>query len=364
MSLGVRLGEDIDHASRDSRQSTVARFVAAAGCAGFLWGTVSAPAAIAWMAVNLVAETYVWLLFGGSEDAENGSTARRVHFIIGSALMTANWSAAASLFWFSHRNGLPMVGILVLTGQLIHAQAFAFRSNAILAVTAGIPASTLIVLPLIFGGLRGGALAAAGFAIALTLAYVAASAQANIANAKALRQAYEEVRRLAYLDTLTTLSNRRMFNDDFRRRVELAEQSRTRFTLLLMDLDGLKTVNDRHGHAAGDAVLIEVSTRLRSLTRASDLIARVGGDEFAMLIADMSEPAQIDGFCARIVDALSRSFEFQGATLTHTPSMGVAVFPDHGRDQDSVYKAADLALYAAKRGGRNTWRLYAESLAA
>lgn len=366
LSLNPRFGADIDHADRDSRRSTVARYVAAAGSAGFLWINISLATAIVWATLNVLSEIYHWLAgaHGTADDGGAVSPVRRTHFVIASALMTLNWSASATLYWFSHRDGLPLVGVLVLTGQLIHAQAFAFRSNAILAVTAGIPAVALIVLPLAFGGLQGGALAAEAFAIALTLTYVAASAQANITAAEALRVAYDEVRQLAYFDTLTGLSNRRMFNEDFEKLVMLANRCDIPFALVLLDLDGLKVVNDRHGHAAGDAVLVEISARLKTLVGSRGSIARIGGDEFAILLSGVGRLNDIDAFCATVVETLGPSVTFQGHRLVHTPSMGVAVFPHHGRDQDGVYKAADLALYAAKNGGRNTWRLCGDPMPA
>jgi diguanylate cyclase (GGDEF)-like protein len=127
---------------------------------------------------------------------------------------------------------------------------------------------------------------------------------------------------------------------------------------LLVDIDGLKQVNDTRGHDAGDALLVQVAHRLRGLVRASDTLARIGGDEFAILTADATEPADLAVICERITDAFRPQVAGDGEPLWSAVSVGAAVFPDHGDDQDTLYKASDMALYAAKNAGRSTWRIY------
>ncbi len=356
------LGEEVDQAALEGHRSTAGRLVAATGNAGFLIANVSLLVGALWMAVNLLTELYVWGATRPQAEGRPASAAHRLNFVLGSALMTVNWSATAVLYWMSIRHGLEIVSVLVLTGQLIHAQAFAFKSKAVLAVTAGPPAIALTVLPLGFGGLSGSALASAAFALALTLGYAAASARANMKAARALQSAYDEVQTLAYFDALTTLPNRRMFNEDFGKILAVSSRRRTRFALLLVDLDGLKSVNDTLGHGAGDELLVQASFRLRGLIRASDSLARMGGDEFAILTADVTDPADLIPLCQRIIDAFESRFDFAGESVWSTVSVGVAVFPDHGADQDALYRAADVALYAAKNGGRNTWRLFGQQL--
>jgi diguanylate cyclase (GGDEF)-like protein len=358
------LGDDIDQAVRDGARSVAVRLLAAAGNAGFLVANFDTSTGALWMAVNVLAEMYIWAATRPQADGRPGSMAHRLNFVIASALMTANWSATAVLYWFSTRHGLQIVSILVLTGQLIHAQAFAYKSNAILLVTAGIPAVSLAVLPLVFGGLQGSALASAAFALTLTLGYAAASARANMKAAVALQTSYEDVHTLAYFDSLTALANRRMFNEDFERFVSVSSEPSRRFALLLVDVDRLKQVNDTLGHAAGDALLVQVSVRLRGLIRASDTLARIGGDEFAILTADAADPEGVVAICQRIMDAFETQCPIDGAAAWTTVSVGVAVYPDHGRDQDALYKASDLALYAAKKSGRNAWRVFSPTWSA
>jgi diguanylate cyclase (GGDEF)-like protein len=317
------------------------------------------------MAIDLAVEAFIWLAVSQKLQAgATGGPALRASSLLGAALLTANWSSQSAIYWFAGQHGLQIVAIIVTSGQLIHAQAFAYRSRLLLAVTAGIPAAMLMTLTLGFGGLHGAALASAIFATVITLGYVAASALANIRAAKDLSAAYEEVQSLAYFDALTDLANRRMFNETFRTLLALSAHRQANFALLLIDLDGLKQVNDNLGHDAGDALLVDAAARLRSLIRRADSLARVGGDEFAILVADVGEPADVEALCGRIVEAFRPAFEFNGAGVKSSTSVGAAMFPADGEDQETIYKAADLALYAAKRGGRNTWRFYSEALAA
>jgi diguanylate cyclase (GGDEF)-like protein len=113
----------------------------------------------------------------------------------------------------------------------------------------------------------------------------------------------------------------------------------------LIDLDQFKKINDDFGHDAGDALLIEVARRLRASVRACDLVGRMGGDEFMVLIPDTGERASIDSISLRICAALGALVEFNGHQLKTAPSIGIAVFPDHGTSWQQVYKSADIALY-------------------
>ena len=163
---------------------------------------------------------------------------------------------------------------------------------------------------------------------------------------------------LAYLDGLTELPNRRMFTERFDSLIAQMERGGGRFALLLLDLDHFKGINDVLGHQAGDALLVEAAARLRATVRQSDVVARFGGDEFAMLLTDSSDWAAIEATCERIVAGFSEPIMFGETPMITTPSIGIATYPVCGETQDALYKAADLALYKAKRSGRNTWRWY------
>lgn len=173
-----------------------------------------------------------------------------------------------------------------------------------------------------------------------------------------LRASQRQLQQIAYCDTLTALPNRRMFMEEFRELLVLAGLQSGRFALLLIDLDRLKQINDTLGHDVGDALLIEAAIRLQAAVRKSDCVARLGGDEFAVLLTQNPAAADIEAVCKRIVESFALEVRVNGVSVKTSPSIGVAVFPDHGTAQDRLYKSADLALYEAKRMGGNTWCWY------
>jgi diguanylate cyclase (GGDEF)-like protein len=168
----------------------------------------------------------------------------------------------------------------------------------------------------------------------------------------------------AYYDPLTSLPNRRSFLQSFHQAAVMARRQASSFALLLVDLDRLKLANDTLGHDAGDVLLVEASARIKGAVRDGDVVARVGGDEFAIIVTDLESDAALEEICRRLVDAFAPAVAFKGGALETSPSIGIAMFPRDGDDEDAVYKAADLALFAAKRGGRNTWRWFHPDLAA
>jgi diguanylate cyclase (GGDEF)-like protein len=132
--------------------------------------------------------------------------------------------------------------------------------------------------------------------------------------------------------------------------------------LLLIDFDRFKKINDTYGHDAGDAFLIEAAKRLASVVRSWDCIARLGGDEFAILLAGDHDEPEIEGVCDRILQSFSAGVDFRGVSIRSSVSVGAAIFPHHGATQEELYKSADLALYEAKRQGRNNWHWYHPAL--
>lgn len=354
--------EDLDDAARDGQKSVVSRAAAAVGAGVVLFANFGIVKAAVWVASALLLEGYLHVSTRSQARGQAGSPVDRLNFVIGSTLLTVLWSGSAAAYWFYGNHGLQIVAMMVLTGQLIDAQAFAYRSSVILAANSAVPAVMLLVLPLFFGGLSGVALISTLLAVLLMLGYVAASARANMQSAHALRMAFAQAQDIAHSDPLTGLANRRMFETDIGRAMAFWERRRIRFALLMIDMDKLKLVNDTLGHDAGDAMLIEAANRLRGLIRRTDSLARIGGDEFAILLADVGDVVDVESFCRRVVDAFVPEMRFRGQVLNSTPSIGAAIFPGHGDDQAAIYKAADLALYAAKENGRNTWRIYDPSL--
>jgi len=179
-----------------------------------------------------------------------------------------------------------------------------------------------------------------------------------------LRESQRQLQKIAYCDTLTALPNRRMFMEEFRELLVLTGLQSGRFAVLLIDLDRLKHINDTLGHDVGDALLIEAAIRLQAAVRKSDCVARLGGDEYAVLVTQNPAAADIEAVCKRIVESFTLEVMINGAAVRTSPSIGVAVYPDHGTTQDRLYKSADLALYEAKRMGGNNWCWYRARMAA
>ncbi|USX17371.1 GGDEF domain-containing protein [Oxalobacteraceae bacterium OTU3CAMAD1] len=147
-----------------------------------------------------------------------------------------------------------------------------------------------------------------------------------------------------------------MFTDEIRRMAAQTQRDGVPFTLLLIDLDRFKEINDTFGHDAGDALLVEAAARLRQAVRQTDRVARLGGDEFAVLLAPLSNTTVGGMICQRIVDDMARPIMHHAIEMRVSASIGGAHFTS-AENVDDLYKAADLALYQAKAAGRNTWRL-------
>ncbi|BAI70934.1 oxygen sensor diguanylate cyclase/c-di-GMP phosphodiesterase [Azospirillum sp. B510] len=165
-------------------------------------------------------------------------------------------------------------------------------------------------------------------------------------------RARAEINRLAYFDTLTGLPNRQLLADRATAALALAGRTRQSVTVIFLDIDRFKTVNDSLGHAVGDRLLVEVTARLRPLFIEGDTLARLGGDEFVALLPGC-DAAHASLLAERVLAALSVPMTVADLTLTPTASIGIAVHPDDGLDFDTLLRQADAAMYRAKQAGRN-----------
>ena len=167
-----------------------------------------------------------------------------------------------------------------------------------------------------------------------------------------LKEAEARIAHMAFHDGLTGLANRQLFEETLSLALERAKRDLTIVAVLFLDLDNFKLVNDTLGHHAGDRLLVDVAARLNDCTRGTDLVARQGGDEFLMLLADL-DPAEVDAatreVAERIHQALERPFELQGSALTPRGSLGISLYPQDAYDGETLLKYADIAMYRAKR---------------
>ncbi|MHA3737105.1 bifunctional diguanylate cyclase/phosphodiesterase [Pseudomonas sp. Eth.TT006] len=166
--------------------------------------------------------------------------------------------------------------------------------------------------------------------------------------------AHAQIQHLSMHDALTGLPNRNQLARYLDDALQLKEQAPP-LSLLMIDLDNFKPINDSLGHPAGDAVLQEVATRLRECTREHDIVARLGGDEFVVVLNGMDSRHEVDRFCTRLVESLHQPLTFEQHPLHVGASIGIAVSRRHGFVPSELIRCADIALYQAKSEGKNTW---------
>ncbi|MFP4155868.1 MAG: diguanylate cyclase domain-containing protein [Halothiobacillaceae bacterium] len=168
------------------------------------------------------------------------------------------------------------------------------------------------------------------------------------------------IRRLAHHDTLTGLRNRNAILEQLEKRVTQASRKNGDLSVLFLDLDHFKPVNDELGHHIGDQLLQHVAQRLEHVVREQDLVGRLGGDEFLVLLEDIHELENLNALAAKIVETIAAPYRINGNDIQIGTSVGVARYPEDGRDGETLVRHADAAMYAAKQGGRNRHCLYAD----
>ncbi len=177
------------------------------------------------------------------------------------------------------------------------------------------------------------------------------------ANAQLLDKEHE-LRRLAMQDPLTGLSNRMFLNDRIERAIARARRTGDSIALMLIDLDNFKPINDTHGHAVGDELLVSIAGRLNEIVRETDTVSRLGGDEFVILFEDIREPGSIEFILGKLMAAVAEPMDIgDGRSVAVSASIGVAYAPAHGDQATQLLARADMEMYKAKSGGRNRYSI-------
>jgi diguanylate cyclase (GGDEF)-like protein len=174
----------------------------------------------------------------------------------------------------------------------------------------------------------------------------------------AARERQRRIRHQAFHDPLTGLPNRIFLDNRAASAIAQARKEGRSAAILFLDLDGFKKINDSLGHAAGDGLLQLVASRFRACLRGADTLARIGGDEFAVLIESLDDRGTAADVATRIIEALREPFYADGHTLSVGISIGIAIHPGNGDDVKTILRAADRAMYAAKMGGGNAFRFH------
>lgn len=173
----------------------------------------------------------------------------------------------------------------------------------------------------------------------------------------------ERLQHMAYHDQLTELPNRSLFRDRVEQAIRKASRKNVFVPVIFIDLDKFKDINDTLGHKVGDILLRDVARRLKSVIREGDTVARIGGDEFTVLLEEMATLEGVSGRAALIVEALERAFDIEDHKLYVTASVGIAIYPSDAQNMEDLFRAADTAMYRSKGSGGNRYRFFTPHMA-
>jgi len=176
------------------------------------------------------------------------------------------------------------------------------------------------------------------------------------------KAAEERIQFLAFFDALTELPNRTLLHDRLSKALAAARRRNEQVAMLFLDIDHFKLVNDSLGHTVGDHLLKEFAARLKGCTREQDTVARVGGDEFVVALCGIKSQAEIVAAAKRVLDATAGRFMIDGNSLSASCSVGISIFPEHGKDCETLIQYADQAMYWAKEKGRNNYQFFTEEM--
>ena len=176
------------------------------------------------------------------------------------------------------------------------------------------------------------------------------------------RQMEEIIRQQATHDSLTGLPNRSLFMDRLTLELSQAQRSRSLLAIMFLDIDRFKEINDSLGHTVGDALLCDVAERLKACVRESDTVARIGGDEFNILLTDIRHAEYAGTIAKKLLSTFTLPFVINGNRLSATSSIGISVYPEDGQNAEALLKSADIAMYHAKEKGKNNYQFYCSTL--
>ena len=180
----------------------------------------------------------------------------------------------------------------------------------------------------------------------------------------AQKKVQERLNKLAHYDTLTSLPNRTMFHNSLNAMISKANRNKTKLALMFIDLDNFKTINDTLGHDYGDLLLQEVAKRLKGVLRTEDMVSRLGGDEFTVILDDIKDVSYPSIVAKKIIDTLSTPIKLKDEIGYIGASVGISIFPNDTSDIEKLIKNADLAMYKAKHDGKNVYRYFTEDMTA
>ncbi|PYF08348.1 sensor domain-containing diguanylate cyclase [Ureibacillus chungkukjangi] len=170
-----------------------------------------------------------------------------------------------------------------------------------------------------------------------------------------------ELKRMAYFDELTDIPNRKMLDRQIQKALVRSKRHQHNFSLMFIDLDDFKQVNDTLGHDAGDQLLIDVVSRINNCIREEDVISRIGGDEFIVMFEETGKEV-IEQIAKRLIALVAEPYTINNQSVSISLSIGISMYPDDGEDKETLIKAADKAMYSAKNNGKNNYQIYTNDL--
>jgi diguanylate cyclase (GGDEF)-like protein len=319
-----------------------------------LWHSPDRNTALIWTAVVASGAIFFgWQAHSSRRIAKPQFVSRRtMHRLVRNALVLGTaWGIVPVAFFASASSGAQLV-ITCLCAGMLAGGAFAFATIPVAAIafTAPIFLGTAICLA------RSGDFVYLLVAI-LVIVYGSVLLRGVFVNSFTFTRriiAQLEAERTVRQDALTHLPNRFAFNETLEAAMRRLAHSGEEFAVLLLDLDRFKEVNDKFGHPAGDDFLVQVATRLQRCTRAAEHVARIGGDEFALIMANLTRPEDAFEIAERFVAAFADPFLIEGCEIIGSTSVGIVLAPRDGNTPHDLLKHADIALYRAKKAGPNT----------
>ena len=309
-------------------------------------GCPNLPLSLAWAATIVCYAFFYGIRRRRKPVKPQSVSAYSIRRVVRNALLLGSLWAALPLFFFIGASAGEQLIITCLCSGMLAGGAFAFASVPVAAIafTSSIFIASAIVIA------RSGD--QAYFLVAmLMVVYTCVLIRGVFVYALQLTKRLAEqvqAEEQAHKDFLTKLPNRMSFNEDIEAALSRLRRGGEQFAVLYLDLDEFKSVNDRLGHGAGDELLVQTASRLKSCARAADSVARLGGDEFAIIASGIDSSEQALAFAERLVEMLGPPFILDGSEVYNTVSIGIAIAPSAGVSSDVLLKNTDTALYRAK----------------
>ncbi|QND69381.1 EAL domain-containing protein (plasmid) [Mesorhizobium loti] len=353
--------EQVSLVLRNTPLGMVANILNAATFVMALWGSPDQTNAVLWASVIIVASAVVGLRARSSfQSVKPRSVSRRTtQNLVRNAFLFGTWWGALPVLFFSGATSAAQVVITCLSAGMIAGGAASFSTIPIAAVAYTLPIFVGSAVAIVWVG------DAVNLPVAiLIVSYAITLFRAVLAHAFEFTQRFilqAESENAIRRDILTSLPNRFSFNERLDSALVDARQFDQHFALLLFDLNNFDEVNDRFGRAIADVLLVEVAARLRKSTRESDGIARLEGDEFAIIATRDIRPDQIGSLAKQIIDAVRAPFLIEGREIYCRASIGIALAPTDGLDANQLLRCVDTALYRAKTLGAGSIQFFSGS---